>query len=56
MLFFHDTANEAFPNLAKIVVAVKEQGLPHKQFTVSSRPGEHCERGWLMVLNTKEGS
>jgi hypothetical protein len=52
-LFFHDTANRDFPNLANIVARIRDLGLWHAHFTVSSRPEERCERGLLLVRNRK---
>jgi SAM-dependent methyltransferase len=53
VLFFHDTANPDFPNLARITAHVARAGLPHYHFARSTRPGERCGRGWLMVTNRK---
>ncbi len=47
-LFFHDTNNPEFPNLAVIVARVAR--LPHYHFTESSRPDEACARGFLFVI------
>lgn len=46
-LFYHDTANPSYPNLAGIVKSVAH--LRHTHFARSSRPDENCGRGWLMV-------
>jgi predicted O-methyltransferase YrrM len=53
LLFFHDTTNPAFPNLATILTEVQRRGLHHVHFNKSTRPDERCERGWLMVVNRK---
>jgi hypothetical protein len=53
LVFFHDTANPDFSNLFNVVTSVQERRLPHYHFTASSRPDEHCNRGWLMVQNQK---
>jgi predicted O-methyltransferase YrrM len=53
LMFFHDTANPAFPNLARILEGVQERKLWHYHFTASSRPDERCHRGLLMVQNQK---
>jgi hypothetical protein len=53
LMFFHDTANPEFPNLAKILEDVWERKLWHYHFTASSRRDERCHRGWLMVQNRK---
>jgi predicted O-methyltransferase YrrM len=37
LMFFHDTANPEFPNLAKILEGVRERKLWHYHFTASSR-------------------
>lgn len=52
-MFFHDTANADYPNLAGIVRDVESAGMPHTHFIASSRPGERCGRGWLMATNRK---
>ena len=50
-LFFHDTNDlQAFPNMALITKRVQELNLFHYHFAQSSRPDEHCERGWLFVI------
>jgi predicted O-methyltransferase YrrM len=53
LMFFHDTANADFPNLAEIVAGVQKRKLCHYHFTATSRPDERCHRGWLMVQNQK---
>lgn len=50
-LFFHDTNNQDYPNLRRIVEMVA--ALPHYHFTRSSRQDERCGRGWLWAINQK---
>lgn len=49
-MFFHDTNNPDYPNLRRIVEAMK--GMPHCEFTQASG-SERCGRGWLWVVNKK---
>jgi predicted O-methyltransferase YrrM len=52
--FFHDTNQPAiYPGLARTVDYVRERGWMHYHFTKSTLPDEKCERGLLMVLNSK---
>jgi hypothetical protein len=54
LLFFHDTNQpEAFPALATLEGTVRGLGLPYYHFIENSRPDEHCDRGWLFVINKK---
>jgi predicted O-methyltransferase YrrM len=52
-LFFHDTSNSEFTNLAEIVKYVQEKGLWYYEFKESTRSTERCHRGWLMVLKPR---
>lgn len=53
-LFFHDTNTPSqFPGLATLEGRIRDKGLPCFHFTSSSRPDEHCERGFLFVMNKK---
>lgn len=53
-MFFHDTnQKEKYPNLTLIEKRIKQLGLPYYHFMESSRPDEHCERGWLFAINKK---
>lgn len=57
LLFFHDTNQpEAFPALATLEGKVRGLGLPYYHFTENSRSDEHCDRGWLFVINKKSAS
>lgn len=57
LLFFHDTNQpNAFPALATMEGKVSALGLPYYHFTENSRPDEHCDRGWLFVINRKPAS
>jgi len=49
-LFFHDTANSLFPNMAEVVEYVKKNNFWYYHFCESSRFDEMCDRGWLMVM------
>jgi len=54
-LFFHDTNHEdRFRGLKAIEARIRDLRLPHFHFTESSRPDEHCERGWLFAINRKD--
>jgi hypothetical protein len=48
-LFFHDTNNPEFPNLASIVEYVRKKGYWHHEFKENTRDTERCDRGWLLV-------
>jgi predicted O-methyltransferase YrrM len=52
--FFHDTNIAAeYPGLARIEGYARSRGWMCCHFTESTRPGERCERGLLMVVNGK---
>lgn len=54
-MFFHDTNQEdVFPNLLQIEEKIKAKGLPYYHFKENSRSNEHCDRGWLFVINKKD--
>jgi predicted O-methyltransferase YrrM len=56
-LFFHDTNQpQVFPGLATLEEKIRGKGLPYYHFKTNSRAGEHCDRGWLFVMNKKHGS
>ncbi len=55
-IFFHDTNSDIFTNLHTIVDRIRALNLPHYHFTESTRPDEHCSRGWLFVINKKPQS
>jgi predicted O-methyltransferase YrrM len=52
-MFFHDVAAPGYPNLYNYKTLADELGKPNYLFKTSSRPGESCERGFLMVINKK---
>jgi predicted O-methyltransferase YrrM len=53
-LFFHDTNQPAyFPGLSTLEGRIRDKGLPHFHFKTNSRSDEHCDRGWLFVINKK---
>lgn len=54
ILFFHDTNNHLFPNLAQIVSRIEALDLPYHHFMENSRADERCDRGWLMVKNKSQ--
>ena len=53
-LFFHDTNSPGtFPGLATIEERIRAKGLPCFHFKTNSRADEHCDRGFLFVMNKK---
>jgi glycosyltransferase involved in cell wall biosynthesis len=53
-MFFHNTNRKAeYPNLQLIEQRMIELGLYYCHFIESSRPDEHCGRGWLFAINRK---
>lgn len=53
-VYFHDTNNTGmFPSISRVQERVLELGLPCYHFISNSRSEERCERGLLMVINTK---
>lgn len=53
-VFFHDTANPQFPNLADIRITADRSGFAWHEFTAKSVPGERTDRGLLMVINSRK--
>lgn len=54
IIYFHDSNNtELFPTIGHIEQRVKQLGLPYYHFKQNSRPDERCDRGLLMVVNSK---
>jgi len=51
--FFHDVNHPHYTNLQAYHVRAKEFGKPHFLFTQNSREDERCDRGLLMIVNTK---
>ncbi len=51
-LFYHDTINGDYPNLATIREKLTAAGVKFTEFSKNTRPDERCQRGWLMA--TKE--
>jgi predicted O-methyltransferase YrrM len=53
-LFFHDVANNDYPNLRKHIKIIENKGLPHFLFNTVSRSDERCDKsGFLFVINKK---
>jgi predicted O-methyltransferase YrrM len=54
LMFFHDTNSpQEYPALATLEPRIAQLGLPYYHFKQSSRADEHCDRGWLFVMNRK---
>lgn len=49
ILIYHDVTNPDFANLYSICTVVKRKKLSHLLFNTSSRSGENCERGLLII-------
>lgn len=52
-MFFHDTNNKDYPNLKNYQIKSQESNRPNYLFHKSSRNDENCDRGILMVINSK---
>lgn len=50
ILIYHDVTNRDFPNLNKIVQKAEENKLNYKVFNKSSKEGERCERGLIVIF------
>lgn len=52
-LIYHDVTNSSFPNLYTIIEQIKFYNLSHMIFNQSSLNSERCERGLLVVCNSR---
>jgi len=50
ILIYHDVTNKDFKNLYNIVIHAQKHRLNHVVFNKSSKPGERCERGLLVIF------
>jgi predicted O-methyltransferase YrrM len=49
LLIYHDVTNPNHPNLGGLIEKTKKAGLSYMVFNRSSRPGEECGRGLLII-------